>query len=422
MRGANDSEPDAAAPDPTDRNSVAAQRRALAKVRAELARAGLDIADNRERRADDVEAELRLLMEQTEKALDLNAQARRTNTSDRARHRERIELSSNWQAPEVAADDWEATKADFVADDHQLQSDREEELSNARETLADAREELLRVLGDSSDRMRDGALESDDDRSARHDARAARSTAATARTVADQHRRTHTNALAAELVEISRVLFRADNVKDALGHVAEAARRAIDGSDSSSITARVDDEFATLAATSDLANSHDQVQYRVQEGPCLEAIASVQLVSAPDIHADERWPTFVEEITGMQAGSVLSAPLASGWETEAEAGGALNNYSLEVGGFSDGDGESASLLAAHIGVLLGLSQSVEARVGELSKAIETRDVIGQAKGILMERNRLTADQAFDVLRRASQRLNRKLRDLADELATTGTLD
>jgi AmiR/NasT family two-component response regulator len=58
---------------------------------------------------------------------------------------------------------------------------------------------------------------------------------------------------------------------------------------------------------------------------------------------------------------------------------------------------------------------------ELQKAIETRDVIGQAKGILMERDRLTADEAFDVLSRASQRLNRKLRDIADELTTTGTI-
>jgi AmiR/NasT family two-component response regulator len=56
---------------------------------------------------------------------------------------------------------------------------------------------------------------------------------------------------------------------------------------------------------------------------------------------------------------------------------------------------------------------------QLNQALESRDVIGQAKGILMERNRVTADEAFDMLRRASQQVNRKLRDLAEDIASTG---
>jgi hypothetical protein len=104
--------------------------------------------------------------------------------------------------------------------------------------------------------------------------------------------------------------------------------------------------------------------------------------------------------------------------------GSLNHYSRAADGFADVDAECAVLLAAHLGAVLALAldaASAGRRVIELGQAVQTRDVIGQAKGILMERQRLTADQAFDVLKRASQRLNRKLVEIADDLATTGTI-
>ena len=92
--------------------------------------------------------------------------------------------------------------------------------------------------------------------------------------------------------------------------------------------------------------------------------------------------------------------------------------------FTSEDADTAILLTAHLGVLLRLAvMTFEANtlVNQLTEAVTTRDVIGQAKGILMERQRLTAGQAFDVLRAASQRLNRKLRDVADQLATSGEI-
>ena len=117
----------------------------------------------------------------------------------------------------------------------------------------------------------------------------------------------------------------------------------------------------------------------------------------------------------------MSAPVSED-PAAGHSFGSLNNYSLYTNAFDSEDADTAILLTAHLGVLLQLAtiarESTD-RSAQLSDAVASRDVIGQAKGILMERERLTAAQAFDVLRAASQRLNRKLRDVADDLASSG---
>ena len=99
--------------------------------------------------------------------------------------------------------------------------------------------------------------------------------------------------------------------------------------------------------------------------------------------------------------------------------GALNYYSRTPGGLDDADRDVALVFATHAAVALRGAQVMEAaelRASQLGEAVRSRDVIGQAKGILMERRGLTADEAFDTLRRTSQDLNVKLRDLAQTLA------
>ena len=147
----------------------------------------------------------------------------------------------------------------------------------------------------------------------------------------------------------------------------------------------------------------------------------MQLVIAADLTSDQRWPKFVRAATNVR--SVISAPVSNERPTGAEPG-SLNNYSLQANAFTSEDADTAILLTAHLGVLLRLAvmtSEANNRVNQLTEAVTSRDVIGQAKGILMERERLTAGQAFDVLRGASQRLNRKLRDVADQLATSGEI-
>ena len=100
--------------------------------------------------------------------------------------------------------------------------------------------------------------------------------------------------------------------------------------------------------------------------------------------------------------------------------GGINLYARHPNAFSDDDKTAATLLAAFAGALTALAyERTEAL--HLREALQSRDMIGQAKGILMAREKVTADEAFELLRKASQALNRKLRDLAEEIATTGEL-
>jgi AmiR/NasT family two-component response regulator len=104
--------------------------------------------------------------------------------------------------------------------------------------------------------------------------------------------------------------------------------------------------------------------------------------------------------------------------------GSLNLYGGRPGAFSETDQDFASILAAYMAVAAAMSHrrdEVDRREAALHRGLSTRDVIGQAKGILMERQRLSAGAAFDVLRGASQRLNRKVADVARHLADTGEL-
>ncbi|MEV4537488.1 ANTAR domain-containing protein [Asanoa sp. NPDC049518] len=104
--------------------------------------------------------------------------------------------------------------------------------------------------------------------------------------------------------------------------------------------------------------------------------------------------------------------------------GSLNLYRRAPDAFSETDEDFASIIAAYVAVAVAMSHrrdDVDRREAALHRGLSTRDVIGQAKGILMERRRLSAGEAFDVLRRASQDLNRRLVDVAQHLADTGEL-
>jgi hypothetical protein len=104
--------------------------------------------------------------------------------------------------------------------------------------------------------------------------------------------------------------------------------------------------------------------------------------------------------------------------------GVFTLYGAEPDAFGQEDEEFGSILAAYVSVAAAAAErrhGVDRREAALHRGLSTRDVIGQAKGILMERQHLSAGEAFDVLRRASQRLNRRLADVAQHLADTGAL-
>jgi GAF domain-containing protein len=167
----------------------------------------------------------------------------------------------------------------------------------------------------------------------------------------------------------------------------------------------------TPAASGDVPRRVDQLQYELEEGPCLEAIHDHDQVDSPDIATDARWSAWGTRVaTELGIRSMLCFRLFTNEETM----GALNFYSSRVDGFTPEDGENGLALAAHAAIAVTAALQIE----QLRAGIDSRDVIGQAKGILMERFGLDQARAFGVLARVSQEHNQKLRAVAVELVRT----
>jgi GAF domain-containing protein len=167
------------------------------------------------------------------------------------------------------------------------------------------------------------------------------------------------------------------------------------------------------AATAERAGRLDKLQEEIGEGPCLDAVWEHEVVRVDDVRTERRWPTFCARAAEMGVGSMMCLQLF----VDGDQLGAMNLYSSAVGAMDDEAEELARVLAAHAAVALAGAE----HESNLRRGIDSRDLIGQAKGILMERHKITADQAFAVLARASQELNRKLLDVASEVTEVGTL-
>jgi GAF domain-containing protein len=222
--------------------------------------------------------------------------------------------------------------------------------------------------------------------------------------------------LALEFVEVARLLADETTVRGVLRRLVEAARQVVPGADLVSITLRSPGGYTTPVETDPLATRLDEVQYELDEGPCVEATrtAGLGVTFCADLRGDSDYPRFGRAASAMGVHSVLAVGLfPHGGDTPRM--GALNIYSHEVGGLDERDRDIALVLAAHAATALASTMAVtaaELEAAQLRQALNTRDVIGQAKGILMERRKISADEAFDVLRKASQTLNVKLTQVA----------
>jgi GAF domain-containing protein len=170
----------------------------------------------------------------------------------------------------------------------------------------------------------------------------------------------------------------------------------------------------TLAASSDQLRAIDDLQFELKEGPCYDALSCEEPVTANDLATDRRWPhwgSLVSQRTGVHAS------LSYGLFINRDALGSLNMYSTRPAAFGHQDAVQGYVLAAHAAVAIAASRKQE----QLTQALESRALIGQATGILMERFNLDADAAFGVLRRISQTNNIKIAVLAADLVEHGRL-
>ena len=225
---------------------------------------------------------------------------------------------------------------------------------------------------------------------------------------------TITDELAQTLSDLARSLQSEDSLEDTLDAIVSAAVDTVPGAQHAAITAvQARREVHTPAATDDLVREVDRAQYETGQGPCLDAVYEQQTVRLSDMAGEDRWPEFSRRALDLGIRSMLSFQL---YVVEDNLG-ALNLYSGDVDAFDDESENVGLLFASHAAVAMaGIRKD-----HDLAVAISMRDMIGQAKGILMERHRITADQAFALLVRASQRTNVKVAEIARRLAATGEL-
>jgi GAF domain-containing protein len=224
-------------------------------------------------------------------------------------------------------------------------------------------------------------------------------------------------ALTANLSETAQILFSAGSVHSTLEQVVAVAVHTIEGCDFAGLFLVEGDVVVTPVHTDPVVEEIDELQRVSGEGPCLAAIAQRVMVYGDDLHGDERWPNFGPAAAVLGIRSALALPLTTNGTI-----GAVNLYARYPAAFGVVDRAKGVILASLASVALTAAHSLEdeeRRIENLHSALSSREVIGQAQGILMERERIAADQAFDVLRRASQFLNIKLREVAQTLVDTG---
>ncbi len=215
--------------------------------------------------------------------------------------------------------------------------------------------------------------------------------------------------------DLARSLQAEPDLDQTLRSIVSAAVVNIDGADLAGITlVTKNGALSTPAATDELAREIDRVQYEVRQGPCLSSAWERITVLADDLRTETRWPEFARRAAELGVLSMLSIQLY----VRDEEMGSLNLYSRKASGFGDEDENIGLLFASHAAVAMVGAQ----HESNLLAALVGRDIIGQAKGILMERYQITDTAAFAVLVRTSQFSNRKLRDIAETLATTGILE
>jgi len=223
----------------------------------------------------------------------------------------------------------------------------------------------------------------------------------------------------AALDELALLPLDEESPRTVLQKVVGLVARVMPGGSDVSLTVVRNEQPTTAASTGPRARALDETQYRRGYGPCVEAAIGGHVVEISDGRTESRWPDFMPTFLGAGALSSLAVPVPA-----AQLSAGLNVYASRVEAFAEEDRQTLTRFADFAAVVLtniDALQNARELAENLRRAMEFRAVIEQAKGILIERHKLTADQAFRLLAEASQRANRKLHDIAEDLVLTGEL-
>ena len=224
---------------------------------------------------------------------------------------------------------------------------------------------------------------------------------------------THEERLAESIRELATFSSFETTMFETLQRVAVLARDAVEPAAMVGLTMPVDAELSTAVFTDYVVPGVDTAQYRTGDGPCLDAFRDGRACAIASTANDDRWPAFAAACLEHGIRSTVSVPVIA----RGAVLGSLNFYALAEEAYSPEDIDLATAFAAEAAIVISNARAVTGaqRVADqLSLALESRIVIEQAKGLLMAGVR-TADDAFEILRRASQRENRKVRDVAADV-------
>lgn len=218
--------------------------------------------------------------------------------------------------------------------------------------------------------------------------------------------------LAAAFAGFARTVQHQDDPETTLVEIVRAAVELVPGCTDGSISVVLGRRsVSSQAASSDLPVVVDGLQESLGQGPCLDAAYIHETVRVPDMASERRWPLFAARAAAAGAAGMLACQLY----VQGDDLGALNLFSRTAGTLDEESEHVALLFAAHAAVAYAAAQQNDASV----RTVATRQLIGRAEGILMERHRVSAAQAFSMLVRASQDRHVKLRDIAERLVLSG---
>ncbi len=214
------------------------------------------------------------------------------------------------------------------------------------------------------------------------------------------------------LEALTAILRDEDDFRVLLQQVCAQVRHAVPGVDEASVTLLEGERPHTAAATAGRVTELDVDQYRIGDGPCLEAYRTGKIVRTSVAGAEQRWPNFARGAREAGFGSFLAAPLVA----DKRSAGAVNCYGRQDDGFAAIDAQLLELYTTAVEAVLRTYhryQDARETAENLRRALSSRAVIDQAKGMLMAIRQVDADDAFALLVEQSQRENAKLRDVAE---------
>ena len=217
--------------------------------------------------------------------------------------------------------------------------------------------------------------------------------------------------LAHRMAELARSVAAPRSAEDVLSDVTTEAKKLIAGVDTAGVLLiGKAGRFESVAGTSDLPHRLDELQMKYREGPCVQAALDDLIVRTEDFRSERRWPLYSAAAAELGVLSGLSFKLY----TSSQTAGALNLFSFQAHAF-DAEAETiGAVLAAHAAAAILASRQSE----QLESALSTRDRIGQAKGIILERYDVDDVAAFDMLRKLSQDSNTRLTEVASRVIET----